>query len=285
MSAGAQAAPADIDAMTPEQLGRLDVYVVMRHFMKNAQAGQVNADGLATVMIKQAMAALMYPVDMGSTNGPDRDPKFKDQIKGLQKRMDAPQTGVLLQSQFDRLLAAAKTVQGHRAFPPVGKVVIQTTPGRFVAKGTWVTEDDAFPVNYSDIICEREAQSCTMTTIDIVQPNQINSDPDFNVMLSTEKYAIATWNGDELTAVSESTCRRQRLIVNSSSKQASLLATDKDDAGCRLPNGVQIPPLGKPRVSSLGDPFQEAKKFYDDQRKQAQKLMYENALGAIGMRP
>jgi hypothetical protein len=280
----AEPTPTSLDKLTPDQIAKLDAYVVARQLMKDVPPGQINPDAFTTMRIKQAMAVLMYPVDMSSMIGPDKDLRFRELIKGAQRQMGAAPTGMLLQGELDRLEEAARTLRERRAFPPLGNIVIRQTTGseQIFAKGTWITEDDAFPVNYSEIACARDSQVCTMITIDIAQPNQFGSDPDFMAQYSTTTYSVISWDKDEVTALADGSCRRERLIVNSSSKQASLIVTDKDPNGCPLPTGGRIPPLGKPRVSALGDPLQEATKFYNDRQKRAQKLVYENALKAIG---
>jgi hypothetical protein len=58
------------------------------------------------------MANLLYPVDMSSFVGPDKDAKFRDLIIILQKQMGVQPTGILTNAQYDRLVSAAKDVDG-----------------------------------------------------------------------------------------------------------------------------------------------------------------------------
>src|SRR5205814_3190332 len=114
-------------------------------------------------------------------------------------------------------------------------------------------EGDAFPVNYNEITCVQSTQNCTEITVNIVQPEQINSDSDFNIVLWTTDFRIVSWDAKEVSAVNETRCRRERLTINTSNKQAFFITTDKDSEGCTLPTGEKLPLLGKPRISTLGD--------------------------------
>jgi hypothetical protein len=47
-------------------------------------------DEQVTAQIKRHMANLLYPVDMSLFIGPEKDGKFRELIKALQKQMGAP---------------------------------------------------------------------------------------------------------------------------------------------------------------------------------------------------
>ena len=143
-------------------------------------------------------------------------------------------------------------------------------------------DDDAFPVNYSEVTCIQASQTCTDISISVIQPNQINSDPDFNLGLSTTEYKVVTWGDNEVTATRDTVCRRERLTINTSNKQAFHITTDKSSEPCILPTGEKLPLLGKPQISALGDGFNEPKKFYDQRQRNAQKLVYEPATRMFG---
>ncbi len=272
----------DIDRMTPGQIANLDVYVVMRHITKGAEPGKkFDADAFTTILIKKHLAMLLYPVNMAVFDNPDKDPKFKDQIRELQKRMGVMPTGVLLQGQFDALTKTAKIIDEPPVYPPAGLTIIGL-PGLVVAKGTWVMEGDAFPVNYNEITCTQSTQVCTEVSVNVVQPNQLANDSDYNLIVWTTDFKVASWDSKEVSAINETQCRRERLTINTSSKQAFHISTDKSLEGCKLLTGETLPLLGKPRLSTLGDGFQEPKKIYEARKKQAQRLLYEPATKALG---
>ena len=66
------------------------------------------------------MAMLFYPVDMSVFKGPNKDPKFKERIQEVQKRMGVPATGILLSQQFETLRNAAATIEEQKVYPPPG---------------------------------------------------------------------------------------------------------------------------------------------------------------------
>ena len=70
-------------------------------------------DEQITAIIKRHMANLLYPVDLASFAGPDKDAKFRSQIVELQKEMGVPTTGVLTSAQFYRLAQAAANMTVH----------------------------------------------------------------------------------------------------------------------------------------------------------------------------
>ena len=151
------------------------------------------------------------------------------------------------------------------------------------AKGTWVMDDDAFPVNYSEITCTKTSRKCTELGVNVGQPNNpAPSDDDFNLSLFSTEYSVLSWDANEVTAEIATACRRTKLTINTSTKQAFLVITDNSSEGCKLPWGTQLPQLGKPRVATLGDGFLEPKKFYDARSREAGRLVYGQFAKEIG---
>ena len=68
---------------------KTNIYDELRKSWKHPTDEQI------TAIIKRHMANLLYPVDLASFAGPDKDAKFHSQIVELQKEMDVPTTGVL----------------------------------------------------------------------------------------------------------------------------------------------------------------------------------------------
>ncbi|MEO8008214.1 MAG: hypothetical protein ABI728_06795 [Betaproteobacteria bacterium] len=273
----------DFSTMPKAQLDQIDIYQVMRQAMPGpSKTGQkFSSDPFVTARIKTSMAHLLYPVDMAEFKTPDRDPKFRAQIMELQARMGEQKTGVLLAGQFEKLDRAAATLNERRIFPPIGLVIVGGKAdgnSKYIsAKGTWSMEDDAFPVNFADIQCLQSSQICRQTSADVVMPNQIGKDEDFNFFLSNSEYRVSAWDANEVSAYLDSDCRRTTLTINTSTKRAFLVITDRTKDGCKLPDGRSFPPLIKPRIATLVDPFKETQKFFDSRQKEAQKLQYQPA--------
>src|SRR5436190_12145770 len=106
-------------------------------------------------------------------------------------------------------------------------------------------DDDASPVNYSQITCVQASQTCTDISVSVIQPDQIGSDHDFNLSLSTAEYKVVSWADNEVSAIRDTVCRRERLTINTSNKQAFQITTDKSSEPCTLPTGEKLPLLRK----------------------------------------
>src|SRR6266852_4723151 len=115
-------------------------------------SGEISVDKLATAIIKRHMANLLYPVDLSSFNTPDKDIKFRDLIKLLQKQMGVPETGTLTSDQFSRLLEASRDIDAPRILLPTGKIV-SMNGDLLLAVGTGAMEDIANPFNKVRIVC------------------------------------------------------------------------------------------------------------------------------------
>jgi hypothetical protein len=78
---------------------RKNVYDFFRQ-LDDSPGSTSTGDERVTARIKSHMAKLLYPVDVSSFVGPDKDVKFRSLIMLLQKQMGASATGVLTYGQF-----------------------------------------------------------------------------------------------------------------------------------------------------------------------------------------
>jgi hypothetical protein len=70
----------------------------------------VSTEEEVTARIKRHMANLLYPVDLSSFARPEKDARFRDLVRGLQKQMGELATGILTSGQFNRLAEAARDI-------------------------------------------------------------------------------------------------------------------------------------------------------------------------------
>jgi hypothetical protein len=108
------------------QEDQTNIYDEFRKSWKHPTDEQIMA------IIKRHMANLLYPVDLASFAGPDKDAKFRSQIVELQKEMGVPMTGVLTSAQFYRLAQAAANIDSPY-FSVGTKLVTRADDGKWVS--------------------------------------------------------------------------------------------------------------------------------------------------------
>jgi hypothetical protein len=177
-----------------------DVYDIFREWMKPSNGATV--DEQVTAHIKRFMAHLLYPVDMSSFDGPDKDGKFRDLIIALQKRIDAPATGTLTSAQFDRLADASRDIDDRPIILlPLQKNVFVTNDAVLLAVGTGAEDGLAYPLNSIRIVCVKADGTCDLI--------DAGFDPKMrSLTLGDTPYEIKTWTPSRVTAIREHPCGR-----------------------------------------------------------------------------
>jgi hypothetical protein len=237
-----------------------NIYEVFREWMKPSAGATV--DELVTARIKRYMANLLYPVDMSSFVGPDKDAKFHDLIMVLQRQMGDPATGTLTSDQFGRLVEASRDIDDRPVILPPKKYVLMTKDVVLLAVGTGVMDDLAYPLNSIRIVCVKADSTC-----DVIDAG---FDPKmYSLTLGDTPYEIKTWTPSRVTAIREHPCGTASMSIDVKA-QAITIATvpHADLAGCME---------DRPTVWTLVDGMSIAWKRYEDRINRARALMYEPA--------
>ena len=179
------------------QEGQQNVYDYYRGWMNPAAGSTVEEQ--VTVRIKRYMAHLLYPVDMSSFVGPDKDAKFRDLIITLQKQMGVQPTDFLTNAQFDRLATAAKDIDGSGIELMPLKKNVPVEKDIAGAEGTLAGEKIVSPFNAMRLFCSRQTGTCDQAIIYL------------NLQLTlwpptTTVYVIKTWTADTVIALTHPLC-------------------------------------------------------------------------------
>jgi hypothetical protein len=240
-----------------------NVYDVFREWMKPAAGATV--DEQVTARIKRYMANLLYPVDMLTFVGPDKDSKFRDLIMVLQRQMGDPATGTLTSDQFDRLAETSRDLDDRLIdLLPPKKLVFRSDDGNSVsALGTGAMDDIANPINITRIICLRADSTCEMSVA------EFGTKGSMLYFGSPVFYEVKTWTPDRVTAIREHPCGTASMTINMTAKAVTIVSTpDTNLAFC---------PKGSPSIWTLVDGFPVVWKLHQEMINKARALVYEPA--------
>jgi hypothetical protein len=242
----------------PDQKNVYDV------FLEAPKIYGVSTEEEVTARIKRHMANLLYPVDLSSFVRPEKDAKFRDLIRGLQRQMGEPATGILTSGQFDRLREAARDIDGKAIMLPPDKLVGRSDDGEWVsAVGTGAMRDIAHPINVTRVFCSKIEGTCEMSSAEFDLKTAMLS------FGSPAVYEIKTWRSSRVTAIREHPCGTASMTIDLESKTVTVTSVPHADlAFCsREP----------PNVWTLNDGFSISWKIHRDKVNKARGLVYEPA--------
>lgn len=119
-----------------------------------------------------------------------------------------------------------------------------------------VGENIAYPVNYTEIECDKEAGTCSYRQLALVLPDESSWAQSYNVMETTnETYKITRWEGSRIEArpETEGTCRVNELRLNFANKEFYEFTTNAPEGKCEMPLGGSFPKLERPRIAQIVD--------------------------------
>jgi hypothetical protein len=263
-------------AASAEELNRQsNVYDDFRDLLP---AQNATTDEKVTALIKRHMANLLYPVDMSSLDGPDKDTKFRELIIVLQQQMGVPPTGVLTTEQFFRLQEASRYVDDDFIGLP-GKQVFMVTEDGVAAFGTGTTDaspcldrpgagcDIDRPINFVRIFCFRARGVCerSVATFDLKER--------FLFLDSGTEYEIDSWTSSRVTAREQTPCATFLMTIDVEGKQVTIVTVPQPD----LPSCSGWRPPDRPSTWKLVDGIPIAQKLSGDRMNVARTLVYPPA--------
>lgn len=235
------------------------------------------ADEETTALIKRYMANLLYPVDLSSLSGPDKDTTFRDLIIVLQQQMDVAPTGILTTDQFNRLAEASHNIDGDLIGLP-GKKIFATKDG-VSAFGTGTTDaspcldlpgagcDIGRPINFVQIFCVKQRGVCEryVATFDLKER--------FLSLDSGTEYEIDSWTPSRVTAREQTPCATFLMTIDVQSEQLTIVTVPQPDlstcSGWRPPD--------RPSTWKLVEGLPIAMKLSRDRMNAARILVYPPA--------
>jgi hypothetical protein len=250
-------------AWADDKQDQRNVYDVFRELLKPSAGTTV--DERVTARIKRHMANLLYPVDMSSFAGPDKDAKFRDLIMALQKQLGARATGILTFDQFDRLEEASRDIDAPMVALPPEKYVSMANDNLVIAVGTRAMDHlaELYPINQVNIVCDKPDRSCVYTEARFDLKAQMLFPPD------STTYKITTWTSNRVTAISDDVCNTASMTIDVKAQTVTIVAVFHADlAFC-----TKKPP----NIWTLADGFPVAWKLYQDRINIGRALVYEPA--------
>jgi hypothetical protein len=252
-------------AIAEKQLDQLDqknVYDAFRELQLKPSTG-VTLEEDVTSRIKRYMANLLYPVDMTSFVRPEKDPKLRDQIVALQKRMGEATTGVLTYGQFSKLQDAARAIDERPTTVAPGKMVYAEHDSVVGALGTGVMNDLANPINVTRILCIKSDGTCEMSGAEL--------DRKYGMLIASAPvfYEIKTWTPHRVTALREHPCGTALLMVDVDTQDVTITSAPHAD----LPFCSKEPA----DIWRLADGFKVTWTLFRNGYNKARDLVYEPA--------
>lgn len=246
-------------------------------FRQGSPTPNATAEEKVTAQIKRDMASLLYPVDMSSLNGPDKDAKFRDLIIVLQQQMGVPPTGVLTTEQFLRLAEASRDVGSNFIGLEPDKHVLIDQDGAS-ASGTGVTDappcfgggagcDIGQPINFVRIFCFRARGICErwVASFDVKER--------FLFLDSGTEYQVDTWTSSQVTATEHTPCATFLMTIDVQDEQVAIMTVPQPD----LSTCKGFRPPGGPSTWKLVDGLPIAQKLNRDRMNAARALVYPPA--------
>jgi hypothetical protein len=246
-------------------------------FKQLPPAQNATIDEEVTALIKRYMANLLYPVDLSSLSGPDKDKKFRDLIIVLQQQMGVDPTGILTTDQFNRLAEASRNIDGDLIGLP-GKRVFRTKDG-VSAFGTGTTDaspcldrpgagcDIGRPINFVQIFCVKPRGVCER----YVATFGLNE--RFLSLDSGTEYEIDSWTSSRVTAREQTPCATFLMTIDVQGEQATIVTVPQPD----LPSCSGWRPPDRPSTWKLVDGLPIAQKLNRDRMNAARALVYPPA--------
>lgn len=228
--------------------------------------GGVSVEALR-YLTRLSLAQLYYPVDLRTPSTPLVDPDTVAAITGFETKIGAEADGSLTFGELEQLFRLAFLSRLTPLSPGMGKsvTVFEGVSPSIYASGSWSMPDIAYPLNRSNIVCRIDSGICEDQMTSISAPTASGSHADLQSYVvhgATDIYEIQSWKDGVLDAITQTTCRRVRLTINTRTELVSQTVEDLDPLGCPiLGTGQRLDPIGGLRVAMLVDTWDAQQAF------------------------
>jgi hypothetical protein len=225
--------------------------------------------GLLFYSARLSLANLGYPVDLRSLTAPLNEAETESAIREFESKAGLVADGSLTFGELERLMALSRLAQLTPLSLGGGKHVAayEGALPAVHASGTWSMADIAFPLNYSEIRCRIDEQTCEERVIWVSAPSLTGSNADLSSYListHTDFYEIEAWENGVLDAKSANSCRQVRLSINTRTELVTQTTQDLDPEGCVIPySESRLPRIEGLRVATLIDPWDARASHFD----------------------
>ncbi|MCA3717382.1 MAG: hypothetical protein IM674_03915 [Brevundimonas sp.] len=242
--------------------------------------------GLLFYSARLALANLGYAIDLRSLTAPLTDPDTQAAVREFEGKAGLVADGSLTFGELERLMTLSRLAQLTPLSVGSGKHVAayEGALPAVRASGTWSMADIAFPLNYSEIRCQIDEQTCEERIIWVSAPTLTGSNADLSsyvITTHTDFYEIESWENGVLDAKATNSCRQVRLSINTRTELVTQTTQDLDPEGCAIPNSeLRLPPIDGLRVATLIDPW-DARSTHFDTIRAATNGVRGQALGVL----
>jgi hypothetical protein len=187
---------------------------------------------------------------------------FDGAKRRFQADLGEPQTGNLTVGQVTELAFRADRMQLTPVYFFSYKFGGRINQYSARVRGTVkiLDENIAYPVNYVEINCEKEAGICNYRQFILDLPDKNSWSQSYRVTETfNDEFTITRWEKDRLDArpLLEGSCRIPELRLNFATNGFYEIVTNAPEGDCELLSGESLPKLEKPRISQIvdGDPL------------------------------
>ena len=256
----------DKDEAKAEEVKELDFFVLWAAEASD-DANRARRLSAAVLLTKYYLHQLFYPVDLNKTDHPADDPEFYSALVAFERRAELLVDGKFTVAELEKLTYLAQLeheteISAAFKFVSVSNVFAS-------AEGTWTLQGDtiAYPVNRTQIWCQRPDLTCTVFTANIALPREDGLAGSATLLTDVQNYDVTRWTASEVQARAQSDCRQTILTVNGETKQVYEVTTDLKKEGCPL-----LGPMDKPKVATLEDSSDVIRKAYEARKAPARAV-------------
>ena len=260
-----------LENMSEDDLMALDAFEVMSAAMEIE--GNPGATGLLVLTTKIALARFLYEVDLSRIELPQNDPNFRHQIELFEKQAGLTPDGMLTMKEFSVLTSVSEKI-GESPVYFISSAEISTFGNLVLVSGTWVIEGDqiAYPINKTDIICDKLSSDCELTNISVTVSEIAESGNSHNIGVDKDHYEIISWTDDSIIALDRGRCRTTTLTLNINANEVFETTSNLNKEGCEiLPGILTLPALEKPRIARLMPSWEITYQFWQDRKVDLEK--------------
>ncbi len=279
----------DVENSSPEQINAanaLDVvhsYAVLEEDPEARSKAVAEAPRRFTLEVRLSLAALYYPVNLGSQRIFGADSQLRAHVRSFEQRLldqlrEAQHVreiawvrvdGNLTWYEFNELTRIARlskttpivAADNDEAGLPYVSFFEMGSYGFATARGSWELDGEqlAFPIHWVQIDCDLIERECTVMDTDVAGPSAAPSGfglPWYQVHTPTapNRFEITRWNNRVIEARSvpsqlNEDCRISTLTINERLRNVSLV-TQNGERPCMIGDRA-LPRLERPRVATL----------------------------------
>jgi hypothetical protein len=189
-----------LNSLPPARTASLPMHMIV--------ANNPTAENALRQLVTSALQSLLYP--SGS-----------DGVRQFQLDIGDKPTGTITFGEFSKLGARIVRHQEMRVYG-FGRAQVSIDSDFALAKGSWVSDWDDFPINSTKISCSREEHTCTLIEAEVKVPSVDDDDATYRVFSYSEEYHVVSWDKDVVVARRSIDCGVGMLTLNTKPSEVTM---------------------------------------------------------------